>query len=215
MQSRIARGFKAAIGANFRLLSQCASLDFDLRPQAVAIGLRSHRLDAKPVAGLRGFIPQKNRRAVEHGHDDVLAAIVSEVCDRRPSPDITTGQSGPRTRRNLGELAVPFVVEQERMFRVSYAEGMLINLRIYMPVSNENIFPSVIVEINELHPKRQERRADGAKPGWSGEVGKAAAVIVVVQIVLVVGKISLSDIGPAIVIVIFRVDSHACLFPAI
>ena len=84
-----------------------------------------------------------------------------------------------------------------------------------MAVGDENVFPPIIVVVEELHAKTKKRNADGPDTRRAGQVGELAVVIVVIEVVGIVGEVGFHDIGPAVVIVIRRVNTHAGLLAAI
>src|SRR5436190_5779125 len=92
---------------------------------------------------------------------------------------------------------------------------MLINLRVDVTIGDENVFPAVVVEVEKLYAKGEMRNADWPKVRRAGKVSKLAVVIVVVKVVAVVGKIRFNDVGPAVVVIIRRVNAHASLLFAV
>src|SRR5947207_10663200 len=84
-----------------------------------------------------------------------------------------------------------------------------------MSVSNKNVFPPIIVEVEELYSECKKRNADRPESRRAGHISELAVVIVVIEVVSIVGKIGLHNIGPAIIVVVCGINPHACLFPAI
>src|ERR1039458_2443564 len=81
-----------------------------------------------------------------------------------------------------------------------------------MTISDENVRPAIVVVVEKLRAKTEIGIADGSNPGRSGQVSEFAVVIVVIEIVVVVGKIGLHNVGPAVAIVVRRINAHAGLF---
>src|SRR5258708_3244997 len=92
--------------------------------------------------------------------------------------------------------------EKQPAFRVPKTKGIPIDLGIHMPISDKNIFPSIVVDVEKLNSETEIGNAHRPKVRGSGEVRKFASVIVVKQIIDVVGKVSLGNVGPAIVVVV-------------
>src|SRR5437773_2234581 len=84
-----------------------------------------------------------------------------------------------------------------------------------MSVSDKNIFPSVIVEVEELYSECKKRNANRPESRRAGHVSELAVVIVVIEVVSVVGKIGLHNIGPPVIVVVCGINAHPGLFPAI
>src|SRR5438067_10404896 len=91
----------------------------------------------------------------------------------------------------------------------------MINLRIDVAIGDENVRPSVIVEIYKLRAEAEERNAYRSKTPRPGHIGEFAAVVVMVEIIGIIGKVRLDNVRPAIVIVICRIDTHAGLLASV
>src|SRR6266536_1263240 len=84
-----------------------------------------------------------------------------------------------------------------------------------MAVGDEDVFPAIVVEVEKFNAEGEERNADRAEVCGPRHVGEFAVVIVVVEVVAVVGEISLDDVGPAVIVVVGGVNAHASLLFAI
>ena len=84
-----------------------------------------------------------------------------------------------------------------------------------MTIRNENVGPSIVVVVEKLRAETQIGNADGSNPRSACQVGELAIVIVVIEVVGIVRKISLHNVGPSVAIVIGRVNAHASLFAAV
>src|SRR6266404_94666 len=92
---------------------------------------------------------------------------------------------------------------------------MLVNLRVDMSIRYKNIRPAVIIEIRKLHPEPEKRNTDRRKSRRPRHIRKSAVMVVVIQIVAVVGKISLHNVRPAIVVIVSRIDAHSGLLASV
>src|SRR4030088_3118700 len=104
------------------------------------------------------------------------------------------------------------VMKQKRPLGVADTERLSFHLRIDVTIRNENVRPPVVVVVEKLRAKTEIWIADSTNPGRTGQVGELAIVIVVIEVVGIVGKIGLHNVGPAVAIVIGRVNAHASLF---
>ena len=71
-----------------------------------------------------------------------------------------------------------------------------------MAIGDEDIRPSVIVEIYKLRAEAQGRNANWPKSRRPGHIRELVAVIVVIEVIGIVGEVRLHDVRPAVVIVI-------------
>src|SRR5258708_27309308 len=106
-----------------------------------------------------------------------------------------------RTQADLLKFSATQIPEQQRAFGVRNTKRILIDLRIHVPISDKNIFPSIVVDVEKLDPETKKGNAHRPKVRGSGDVGEFSVVIVVKQIIGVVGKVSLGNVGPAVVVV--------------
>ena len=106
-------------------------------------------------------------------------------------------------------------MKQKRPLGVAHTERLPFHLRIDVTIRNENVGPAVVVVVEKLRAKTQIGIADGTNPRRAGQVGELAIVIVVVEVVVIVGKISLHNVRPSVAIVIGRVNAHAGLFSSV
>ena len=163
------------------------------------------------------MVAQQHRGSIDGGHQQVLAAAIPEIRRQGRAAHIFPGQRAARFLSDFFELSGRRfvgrqIVKQKRLLGVAYAERLPFHLRIHVAVGDENVGPAVIVVIEELHAKTQIGIADGAHARRARKVGELAIAIVVIEIVVIVGKVVLRDVGPAIAIIVGRVDAHAGLF---
>jgi len=167
--------------------------------------------------GERNLVAQQHRGGIDGGHQQILAATIPEVRRQGRAAHIFPGQRAARFLADFFELSgLRFVgrqiVKQKRLLGVAYAERLPFHLRIHVAVGDENVGPAVVVVIEKLHAKTQIGIADGAHARRARKVGELAIAIVVIEIVVIVGKVVLRDVRPAIAIIVGRVDAHAGLF---
>ena len=84
-----------------------------------------------------------------------------------------------------------------------------------MTVGDEDVFPSVVIEIEEFRAEPQEGNADGTNSRGPSHVGELAVVVIVVEIVSIVRKIGFDDVRPPVIVIVSGIDAHAGLFTAV
>src|ERR1700720_3134869 len=126
---------------------------------------------------------QKDGRAVQHGDQEIFAAVVEEVGRGGASGHIAARQGNSGAEADLGEFSVLKITEQKGPLGIGHTKRVLVHLRIHMPVGDENVLPAIVVEIEKLYSKPEERHADRAEAGASREISELTGVIVVVEVV--------------------------------
>src|SRR5690242_2031074 len=106
-------------------------------------------------------------------------------------------------------------MKKEVALSIGNAKRMSVHLRIHMPIRHEYVYPAIVVVVEEFHAKAKKRNADRPEPGGSGLIREAAVVVVVVEVVGIVGKVSFHQVRPAVIVVIGAVHPHAGLGQAI
>src|SRR5579862_84287 len=163
----------------------------------------------------RHFVPEQYWRAVQVGHQQVLTAAIPEVGGQRGTADIFFSQGTARLLAHFFKPSVFQVVKQKRALSITHSERLPLNLRIDVAVRDEDVRPAIVVVVEKLRAEPQIGIADGANPGRSREVGELPVVIVLIEVVVVVRKIGLEDIGPAVAIVVVGVDAHPGLLVSV
>src|SRR5215831_13222767 len=143
-------------------------------------------------------------------YHDFLGPIVIEVA----SSD-TPRASRFRDRRaclvrHIEEITASSVPKHLALLLITAAGSERVNLGIYMSVRNENVFPAVIVEIEEAHSPTQKSRAP-TQPRLVGNVAKCSVTVIVVKIRDIALEIRLYNIEEAILVIVSRSSSHTGL----
>src|SRR5690348_2272398 len=150
-------------------------------------------------------VAKQQRGGIQNANQYVLASSVEEIGDGSAAGDSRFGQACARMKSGLDKLPIAHIMKKEWSLGVRHTERMAVHLGIHVAVGNEDVLPSVVVVIEELHAKPEEGDADGTDARRSCQVGKLAVLVIVVKVVSVIGKVGLDDVGPAIVIVVGRV----------
>src|ERR1700730_4130283 len=149
------------------------------------------------------------------GHQQILTAPIPEVCGQGGATYIFFRQRAARLLADFFEFSVMQVVKQKRPLSVAHTERLSFHLWIHVTIRDENVGPSVVVIVKKLRAKTEIWIADGTNPCRARQVGELAIVIVVVEVVGIVRKIGLHNIGPSVAIVVGRVHTHASLFASV
>src|SRR5438552_1490186 len=92
---------------------------------------------------------------------------------------------------------------------------MIINGRIDMAVSNDQILPPVIVVIKKTRAPTEKRNRNFAQAGQKGHIGEIPITVVVIQNIRIIRKVRDVKINLTIVVIVSDGDTHSGLFPPI
>jgi hypothetical protein len=67
-----------------------------------------------------------------------------------PRATITASPCGSGVQPDLLKFPVPQIAKQQGPLGIGHAKSMFVNLRIHVPIGDENIFPPVIVQVEKL-----------------------------------------------------------------
>jgi len=76
-------------------------------------------------------------------------------------------------------------------------------------LSDEEILPAVVVVVEEADAPSGMRHSGASNAGSETGIGESGVRIVLVEGIALIGKIGDDEIGPAIVIVVGEIDTHA------
>src|SRR5260370_20593806 len=94
-------------------------------------------------------------------------------------------------------------------------EGMPVHLRIYMPIGDKNVFPAVVVVVQETDTKPKKRNTDRAEACRARPIVERAVPVIVIEIVRVVREIRFDQVWKTVVIVVAEIHTHSRLFAAV
>ncbi len=114
------------------------------------------------------------------------------------------GFSGDNSR----EMSV-YVAQQQRRLEIAQVRRRFLDGIHHVRLRNEQVFPTVIVVIEEVRAPTGKGQGRAADAGGIGDIAESAVAIVVEKHVALVGKVSDNDVRPAVIIVVAEVDSHA------
>src|SRR5580698_202964 len=193
MNPRIARTLKTAPGAHLSKPRRSSDRDFNPGAKAVAIRFAADGLDPQPVSRRSHVILQQHRRTLNLRHQQILAAAIPEIRRQRRPPHILLRQSATRFLTHFFESPTLHLLARDRSqrshvmkkkwpLRISHPKSLPFYLRIYMPIRDKNIGPTIVVIVQKLRAKTQIRIAHTANPRRTRHVRKLAIVIVVIKV---------------------------------
>ena len=106
-------------------------------------------------------------------------------------------------------------MEQKVALGVGDPKLMRIHLRIHVTISHKDVFPSVVVVVEESNPKPQKGHTDGGETRGAAEIVEGPVAVVVIEVVRVVGKICFHQVQPSVVVVIAKIHTHAGLLASV
>src|ERR1700733_7653414 len=106
-------------------------------------------------------------------------------------------------------------MEQQRPLGVRGAPVVLIHHGVDVAIDEEQVFPSVVVIVDELGGPTEKRDGRLRYPGGIAVVGVVGIAVVAVEHVVVVGKGGVEETQPAVVLVVPDSDPHGRGFAAV
>ena len=123
-------------------------------------------------------------------------------------------RTGTRLGCDLEELlVVPVPVDQPRLVEV-LSHPARIDVRVDVAVGNQNVLPSVVVEIHKSAAPTHEVRVHG-QARRPGDLGKGAVAEIAIEVRRIVGKVRLQDVQETVAIEVRRRRAHAGLLVAL
>src|SRR3954447_21900243 len=163
MCAGIAGRLETAVRSHEHGLGFPASVDLDACAEAIPIGRTAESLDLNPMTGGQRVIAQQNWGAIKDREEHIFMTCIPEICHGSTSSDVAVGQGRPGLFANLLKGSVLQVVKQKGALGIGDTEGMRIDLGIHVAIRDPNVLPAVIVEVEKLRSKGEERDADGPK----------------------------------------------------
>ena len=161
----------------------------------------------------RPGIPQKARRCIHIDNHNFLPSIAIQITHRQPARWPRRLKSGSGFVCHIFELAVSQIPIQNRGLQIRIAKLLAFYFGIDVPVRHNQIAPAVIIHIYEGHAPTQILAR--LQTTFARNICEKLAVVVMKQRSQIAGKIRLSNIQPAIAIVIGNGNAHARLQRAI
>src|SRR5262249_24641222 len=208
VQSQITLREVAAATPHFVDLGQITGNNLDPGSDAVAIAFHTDGFDQHAVVSIASVVMQKLWRAIQIAYDHVDAAVVIQVAEGYAARDPLFHQRGAELGGNFRKRAVPVVSVEE------LALAIMAYLRIDMTISDEKIYPAVVVIVEKLGPPAnvETHRSYFSRVR---DVGERVMPVIPIQGIVLVGEVRLEQVQLSVVIEVGNSDAHAALLAAI
>src|SRR5215831_4152512 len=104
------------------------------------------------------------RFRVDVVHNDVQSSITVEIAYGHAARAPGLRQGAPWRRAYTFEFPGAQIAKQQRLLSVTRTPLMLVNRRIDMPVSHKQVFPTIVVVIQECRAPSEKRKRDLTEP---------------------------------------------------
>ena len=84
-----------------------------------------------------------------------------------------------------------------------------------MALGNEKIFPAVVVVIQKANTPPGVQHGGASDAGAETGVSKSGVAIVLIERIALVCKIGDDQVGPAVIVIVGKIDAHAGVGPAV
>src|ERR1051326_3769863 len=129
----------------------------------------------------RSDILQNRRLSIDIVDDHIEASVAVEVADGDAARAPGLRECSARPGADSLESAVAQIMKQQSLLRVTGAPLMLVDRRIHMTIRHEEIFPTVVVIIDETCAPAEKRNCHLAHPGLERKIGKVSFAVVVIE----------------------------------
>src|ERR1022692_1050484 len=209
---KVALGNVIAAAAHFIDLFAMSCGHGDAGTDGIAAGC-GHGPYQQSVAPLAEVLQQRRRLKKVDDHN-FLGSIVIQVSDRDAARRVLRGDAGSRGEGHIKELPVSPIPEQLARLVKLFAEVILFNEGINVPVRYEQVLPAVVVDVHKGGAPFYVLGVNG-QTGAAGDVAERAIAQVAVEGVGITREVGLEDVEVTIAVVIRGSRAHARLFPAI
>src|SRR5437762_8764657 len=195
-------------------LSRCLSNAAQARADAASIAFRADCPHCYPIISSSRIAAQKLGIIVHRVDYHVDIAVVVKISESAATGSDRLGDARSALHRDIFEAAVSQVSIEQLALRISGFGFELLDFWIYMPVTDQDVWPAIVVHIKKsAAPAKVLRvRAEAGGKSW---IFKIRAAEVVIKRRRVAREISFNDIEIAVHIVVSRGDFHARLRLAI
>ena len=158
---------------------------------------------------VRIHVAKQHRNAIHIVDDHVDLAVVEDVAKCGAAANADDCKPGSLDRRNQLELAVLQVVVQKRALAIAGPPlRVFIHFRIDVPIDDQQIFPPVIVVVEESVGKTDKRNGRFRDAGLIADIGEKTFSVILEQDIVVVGKVGIHYGKVTVVLVVSCRNAH-------
>src|SRR5437868_11058902 len=188
-------------------LASDVSYASDARPDAAPVRLGSDRPHFDPVVRKIGIAAQQLRVIIYRIHNDIDIAIVIEISESRAARGARVGDPRSRPEGNVCEMAIVQILVKQLPLRVSRFRLELLDLRIDMPVANQDVRPAIVIHVKKSATPAKELGVR-SQTRSKGRVLEAGAALVTIERRRIAGEVCFHDVEVAVHIVISSRNPH-------
>ena len=160
----------------------------------------------EPVLTVAAVVAKDDRRLPDVAHDRVDVAVVVEIAERGAAARPVLLE---HVAREHADEAPGLVAQQQWRLQVAQVGRRLFDRVHHVPLRDEDVLPPVVVVVEEPCAPAREGERGPADAAGVGSIAEAPVPVVAEQPVALVRQIGDEHIGPAVVVVIAEVDTHA------
>src|SRR5439155_19179090 len=195
-------------------LSRCLSYAAQARADAAAVRFGTDGPHFNPIIPRPRIAAQKVRIIVYRVNDHIDVAVVVKIAEGTSAGSNGLRDARSRLHRDIFEAAVSQVSIEQLALRISGFGFELLDFWIYMPVTDQDVWPAIVVHIKKSAAPAKVLRVR-AEAGSKSCIFKIRAAEIVIKRRRVAREIGFDDIEIAIHVVVGGRDSHPGLRLAI
>ena len=153
-------------------------------------------------------VPQQHGRVVDAVDGDVDFAIVENVAEARASARNDQGEASPFDGRHHFEFGTFQIVQEVGALRVGRTPLEPVGLGIDVAVDGEQVFPAIVIVIDELSAPGEERVSGAGDPHLRTDLGEVAFALVAIEGLVIVREGSGVEIEQSAVLEIAHGQAH-------
>src|SRR5580698_2367819 len=161
------------------------------------------------------YVAEQDGRGVEGVDHDVDLSVVEEVSEGGATTGRHHGEAGVLYGRDELELFAFHVAIEKRALGEGGAPVVFIDSRVDVAVDHHEVFPTVVVVVDELGGPSEEGDGVLRDAGMIADVGEVGVSVVVIEDFVVVGKGRNQEVVEAVVLVVAYGEAHGGYFAAV
>src|SRR5580698_132201 len=133
-----------------------------------------------------GDVTKQTGVVVECVDDNIQFAVIEQVSDGHSAAGVESGECGAFDSGLKIEFLSVNVAEEERALCPGGSPGCVVDLRVDVPIGDDKILPSIVVEVQKCGAPSEERNCGFRDPHLVTDIGEVAVSVVAIERVVVV-----------------------------